>query len=335
MELSTPQPVAGSKDDEEFGEDEIFNTLNSHDSDERVTSETESEEHDVEVEVELEDRGEAMRYEHLHKRHVDLQTTDSGDPSNARPIHVPTHPTRLPTNSPNAPSSIRRRRLDKLASSMPHFGTSLPRPIEQGIRGHRKGNSPTDSGHDHFDAAGLGLGGVSAAIKNVPASMPTHEPGFMPPHIYASTYSHHSGGGLMDAYAHEGRGAAGIGVGMSVGGVVGGLLSATAPTRKLLERVLPDPGTGPSPAAQEKGFFDVRFVAEGPAGTDRTLRTRVLGDRDPGYGATSRMLGETALALAAGEATLGGGHWTPGAALGDSLLRRLPANAGVTFSVLD
>ena len=126
-----------------------------------------------------------------------------------------------------------------------------------------------------------------------------------------------------------------IGVGMSVGGVVGGLLSATAPTRKLLERVLPDPGTGPSPAAQEKGFFDVRFVAEGPAGTDRTLRTRVLGDRDPGYGATSRMLGETALALAAGEATLGGGHWTPGAALGDSLLRRLPANAGVTFSVLD
>ena len=102
MELSTPQPVAGSKDDEEFGEDEIFNTLNSHDSDERVTSETESEEHDVEVEVELEDRGEAMRYEHLPKRHVDLQTTDSGDPSNARPIHVPTHPTRLPTNSPQS-----------------------------------------------------------------------------------------------------------------------------------------------------------------------------------------------------------------------------------------
>ena len=64
---------------------------------------------------------------------------------------------------------------------MPHFGTSLPRPIEQGTRGHRKGNSPTDSGHDHFDGAGLGLGGVSAAIKNVPASMPTHEPGFMPP----------------------------------------------------------------------------------------------------------------------------------------------------------
>jgi len=174
MELSTPQPVAGSKDDEEFGEDEIFNTLNSHDSDERVTSETESEEHDVEVEVELEDRGEAMR------------------------------------------------RLDKLASSMPHFGTSLPRPIEQGIRGHGKGNSPTDSGHDHFDAAGLGLGGVSAAIKNVPASMPTHEPGFMPPHIYASTYSHHSGGGLMDAYAHQGRGAAGSGFGIGAGSMIDG-----------------------------------------------------------------------------------------------------------------
>ena len=128
--------------------------------------------------------------------------------------------------------------------------------------------------------------------------------------------------------------AAGIGVGMSVGGVVGGLLSAAAPTRKLLERVLPDPGTGPSPDAQEKGFFDVRFVAE-DAASGTTLRTRVLGDRDPGYGATSRMLGETALALAAGEATVGGGHWTPGAALADSLLRRLPAAAGVTFTVLD
>lgn len=139
-----------------------------------------------------------------------------------------------------------------------------------------------------------------------------------------------TGSGPLGAVA-----AAGIGAGLAVGAVVGGAAAATGPGRALLNRILPDPGTGPSPEAQANGFYDVRFHAEHPTDPAKSLRTRVRGDRDPGYGSTSRMLGETALALAAGECEVGGGHWTPGAALADALLERLPANAGVTFEVLD
>jgi saccharopine dehydrogenase (NAD+, L-glutamate forming) len=47
------------------------------------------------------------------------------------------------------------------------------------------------------------------------------------------------------------------------------------------------------------------------------------------------MLGEAALCLAAGESSVGGGSWTPASALGQPLLDRLQAHAGVTFTVVD
>jgi short subunit dehydrogenase-like uncharacterized protein len=56
----------------------------------------------------------------------------------------------------------------------------------------------------------------------------------------------------------------------------------------------------------------------------------VTGDRDPGYGSTSKMIAETALCLVhdvAGE----GGVWTPGALMGEVLIKRLEANAGLSF----
>ncbi|MEZ5180098.1 MAG: hypothetical protein R2746_17930 [Acidimicrobiales bacterium] len=78
----------------------------------------------------------------------------------------------------------------------------------------------------------------------------------------------------------------------------------------------------------------MRFFGTTAAG-DR-IRTRVTGDRDPGYGCTARMLGEAAGALAAlGDDELGGGFWTPATALGDRLVERLEAHAGMRFDVLD
>ena len=141
------------------------------------------------------------------------------DPS-TRPIEPLT--ARLPTRR-----RVARRRLDKIASSMPHLGTSLPRPIERG-KG-QSGNSPTDSAHETFDDLTLTptrVGGVPTALdhpgvrgvvrdvparsgtfRDVPASMPGHEPGFVPPHIYASTYSHRPGNpGSMDAHDDPQRG---------------------------------------------------------------------------------------------------------------------------------
>jgi short subunit dehydrogenase-like uncharacterized protein len=76
------------------------------------------------------------------------------------------------------------------------------------------------------------------------------------------------------------------------------------------------------------------FHAEHPSDTARDLRARVSANRDPGYGATSRMLGEAAACLALDELSVGGGIWTPASALAEALLPRLEANAGLQFTLL-
>jgi short subunit dehydrogenase-like uncharacterized protein len=109
-------------------------------------------------------------------------------------------------------------------------------------------------------------------------------------------------------------------------------LGAFGPTRSLLRTVLPAPGEGPSPAAQEAGFFDVRLF--GRTATGGRIETRVTGDRDPGYGSTARMLAEAALAFFdLPHDRVGGGFWTPASAFGDLLIDRLVAHAGLTFDV--
>jgi short subunit dehydrogenase-like uncharacterized protein len=90
----------------------------------------------------------------------------------------------------------------------------------------------------------------------------------------------------------------------------------------------PKPGEGPSREERESGFYDLLFIAEYPDGG--TARLSVKGDRDPGYGSTSKMIAESALCLVqdvAGE----GGIWTPGALMPDALVRRLEARAGISF----
>jgi short subunit dehydrogenase-like uncharacterized protein len=120
------------------------------------------------------------------------------------------------------------------------------------------------------------------------------------------------------------------------GGLAAGMgLAALGPTRRALQRfVLPKPGEGPSPEAQEKGSFDLRFF--GTTADGRTIRTRVTGDRDPGYSGTARMLSEAATALVELDADeVGGGFWTPATAFGDRLVERLEDHAGIRFDVLD
>lgn len=91
------------------------------------------------------------------------------------------------------------------------------------------------------------------------------------------------------------------------------------------------PGEGPSKEERENGFYDVLFVGEYPDGT--MVRASVQGDRDPGYGSTSKMLAETGIALLENNGE--GGVWTPGALLGQALIDRLTANAGLTFQIED
>ena len=80
--------------------------------------------------------------------------------------------------------------------------------------------------------------------------------------------------------------------------------------------------------------FDFRFYGTTASG-DVTI-TKVTGDRDPGYGSTGKMLGEAAVCLArdVDKSKIGGGFWTPATAMGDALIERLVAHAGLTFEVL-
>jgi len=107
---------------------------------------------------------------------------------------------------------------------------------------------------------------------------------------------------------------------------------ALAPTRWLMSRFLPKPGEGPSPEMQRTGFFDLVFVGHTRSGD--TVRTYVYGERDPGYGATARMLGQAALCLSqdVSRDEVAGGFWTPASAMGNRLMQRLEQHAGMRFS---
>ena len=112
------------------------------------------------------------------------------------------------------------------------------------------------------------------------------------------------------------------------------------PSRRLLARLaLPQPGQGPSQRQREAGRYDLLFIGEraDDRADRRVLRAMVHGDRDPGYGSTSKMIVEAALCLAQDldRDHTPGGVWTAGAAMGLALVRRLVAHAGVTFTLID
>jgi short subunit dehydrogenase-like uncharacterized protein len=59
----------------------------------------------------------------------------------------------------------------------------------------------------------------------------------------------------------------------------------------------------------------------------------VKGDRDPGYGSTSKMIAECAICLLRDAPDVPGGFWTPGAAMQGRLIKRFVDHAGLTFAV--
>ena len=93
----------------------------------------------------------------------------------------------------------------------------------------------------------------------------------------------------------------------------------------------PKPGEGPSKEQRDAGLYDLLFVGLGEGG--RQVRVAVRGDRDPGYGSTSKMISECAICLLRDAPEVKGGIWTPGAAMGDRLIKRLVDHAGLTFTV--
>jgi short subunit dehydrogenase-like uncharacterized protein len=131
-----------------------------------------------------------------------------------------------------------------------------------------------------------------------------------------------------------GRGLLGAATAAGLTGGLAGTLAAMAfpPTRALLDRVLPAPGTGPSESARASGWF--RMVVDAATEDGGSYRATASGSGDPGYAATSVMLGESALALALDTDRLPAraGSLTPATAMGEVLVQRLRA-AGHTYEV--
>ncbi len=91
------------------------------------------------------------------------------------------------------------------------------------------------------------------------------------------------------------------------------------------------PGEGPSKEERENGSYDLLYVAVASDG--RQVRVAVSGDRDPGYGSTSKMISECAICLLRDTPDVPAGIWTPGAAMRQALIKRLVEHAGLTFRV--
>jgi short subunit dehydrogenase-like uncharacterized protein len=150
---------------------------------------------------------------------------------------------------------------------------------------------------------------------------------------------------LLDyAYGHRFRYAEYMGVGPSpmAGVAAAATTAAVAGTaalggrffrllpRRLVERVAPKPGTGPSEEVRERGYYRVETYTTTSTGARYVATMSQSGD--PGYKATSVMLGECGLALALDRDKLPELHGvlTPAAAMGDALLERFPA-AGISL----
>ena len=116
------------------------------------------------------------------------------------------------------------------------------------------------------------------------------------------------------------------GLGLLMGGLGFG------PTRKLLDRVLPDPGQGPSEKTQRNGFYKLDIHTKTSNGTRYVAHVSQQGD--PGYAATAVLMGESALCLVLDKDRLpgGGGVLTPATGMGVPLIERL-RKAGMTIDV--
>lgn len=132
--------------------------------------------------------------------------------------------------------------------------------------------------------------------------------------------------------AGTGRGAKGaaVAVGLTAGMGAAAAVLALGPTRAVVDRFLPAPGTGPDEQTRRSGWF--RMDVHAATTTGRHYRSVAAGSGDPGYAATAVMIGEAALALALDEDRLPprAGSLTPATGIGDVLVDRLRA-AGHTY----
>jgi short subunit dehydrogenase-like uncharacterized protein len=115
-------------------------------------------------------------------------------------------------------------------------------------------------------------------------------------------------------------------------------IAASGIGRRILKRLLPKPGEGPSQKVMDGGFFECEFVATAKSG--KRVRGILKGQGDAGNRITVKCLCESAFVLTQSDAGntevkpfSGGGVLTPVTGLGEELVVRL-AKAGITFEII-
>jgi short subunit dehydrogenase-like uncharacterized protein len=120
--------------------------------------------------------------------------------------------------------------------------------------------------------------------------------------------------------------AATVAAGMSAGSLASQIALRFAPVRKITAALVPKPGQGPSVRAMDNGSFRCQLIGKSAQGQE--VRAVLSDTGDPGNRATTKMVCESALALALDTAVLPGGEQrggviTPAFAMGDVLVHRL------------
>ncbi len=178
----------------------------------------------------------------------------------------------------------------------------------------------------HFDAE---LGGWVAPFMMAAVNVRiVHRSNALLGHAYGPEFSYIES-------VNTGRGVcASVAAGALAAGLVGAQAAMAKPfSRRLIRRVLPTPGAGPSPEQRAASHFCTSLVGQIPTPTGlRTLRAKFAAQGDPGYGATATMVAESALCLSldADKLPAHGGVLTPASAMGTRLSQRL-RRAGFTI----
>ena len=188
-----------------------------------------------------------------------------------------------------------------------------PFSLTPGFRGPEQG----DATAPRFDAAlGVWLAPFLMATIN---TRNVHRSNYLQRHRYGENF-------VYEEMMVAGPGPRGEETAKAIAGASAGLAKADGPK----------PGEGPSLAEREAGSYELLFTGSTPPGSmpsREKLQAVVTGDRDPGYGSTSKMVAETALCLLAETKGSAGGMWTPAALLEERLQERLVNHAGLTFTI--
>ena len=100
----------------------------------------------------------------------------------------------------------------------------------------------------------------------------------------------------------------------------------------LKKTIFPKPGEGPLKSKMQSGFFNLKII--GSINEIPKNSVTVLGDSDPGYSATAKMLTESAICILLNENNIPNkyGVLTPASGIGLALLERLKGK-GISFKV--